>query len=307
MKDCGNKALLLFCAFFVVLLYSCRKNDESDTKVSIVVTNFVIFDATRAVLGDAFGGSANVTLLLKPGMEVHSYDPTIADMVAIQASDLFIYIGGESDEWVQRILAASNDDLNVLRLWDFVDTTREVDVSSNKSEVAEFDEHVWLSPSNEVKIINAVYDAINGLIPLKRSLADSYISQIKELEAKIQHVVNVSFIDKSRSLVVADRFPFAYFVNYYKIPYVAAFNGCSSMVEPNIETVSRITDLVKLQNIPIVYYIELSNRAICNVICNECKVDARLLHSMQNVMQQEFDDNETYVSIMTRNMHALEQ
>lgn len=328
-----NVVFLSFLILSVISVGGCSKNgadkNNNDT-ISIVATTFPCYDAVRAVLGDfANSDLVELKLLVKPGTEVHSFDPSPADLIAIKKSDLFVFIGGESDSWVHRILDAENSDVKTLKLMDFVNVlqtenhhheeenhehTENCYSSENdeKINIHEIDEHIWTSPKNEIKIVNAVFEKLSSLCTEKKldyliedfdKNTKNYIKRIEKLSEEIQTVVDNS----SKFIVVADRFPLVYFAQYFGIEYKAAFSGCSSAIETSTATISDLIETVKNKNLKAVYYMELGNHKIADTVAESSGVESLLLQSVQNVTKDDFENGETWISLMERNKKALEQ
>ena len=287
-------ALLLLFA----LLCACAAAEE---RVSVVCTDFPCYDFARQVAG----GHADVTMLIKPGAEVHSYDPTPADIIDIGEADLFVCIGGESDAWAEGILSGLGGDApETLRLMGCV--TGLIEEPEEDRDGPEYDEHIWTSPKNAMAMVSAVADALEKADAANagayRENAEEYIAQIAQIDAEIAGVVGTA---ERRVLVFADRFPFLYFAREYGLDYLAAFPSCTADTEPSAQTVMALIDRVVRDKIPAVYTIELSTKAIARTIAEETGAEILTMQSLQTVTQEDFDAGECYVSIMRRNIEAL--
>ena len=282
----------------------------AEERLNIVATDFVCYDFARQVAGDR----AEVTLLIKPGTEVHAYEPTPAEILKIDQADLFIFIGGESDAWVDNVLSGLDADGAPvqLRMMDAVALLEEEggedEAHEAHGEGPEYDEHIWTSPVNAEKMVRAAADALAAVDGTNAEVyqrnADAYIAQIDALDAEIRGLVENA---DHHTLVFADRFPFLYFVREYGLDYEAAFPSCTMDTEPTPQTIMRLIQTVAMDRIPTVYAIEMSTRSVANTIAEETGVAIAELHSMQTVTQAEFENGETYVSIMTRNIDALKE
>lgn len=318
------KKHLQFAVFFlsISLFVSCNKKPEN-FNIAIVAANFPCYDATRAIIGSTTDSdSIKLKLLIKPGTEVHSYDPTPQDLIDIQNADLFTYIGGESDEWIEELLYANKDydKQKNLALIDFVKTLEEFDPSENENknensenEENEFeaDEHIWTSPANEIIIVNEILLRLKtiaekkqlfSLIPVFEKNAQEYIAAIKETDELLQEALNSQ---REKYIVMADRFPFAYFADYYNLGYSAAFSGCSTAVETSFATIESLVKTVKEKELSSVFYIELGNHKIADILAEETGTKAYCLESVQNVTKDDFINGETWVSLMSRNAETL--
>ncbi len=266
--------LLIFICFFTV---GCGKEKKS-AKYSIVATNFPCYDFARAVIKDV--EDIDVEILLKPGSESHDFEPTPQDIIDIKNSDMFIYVGGESDTWIDDIL---NDiDVNktkIIKLTDIVELYEEETVEGmeeeheheehdhEEEEEEEYDEHVWTSPANAIKIVNKIKEEVINIDSSNKEVynenATKYIDELSNIDKEIKDVVKNA---KRKVLVFGDRFPLRYFVEEYNLDYRAAFPGCSEQTEASAKTVTYLIDFVKKNSIPVVFHIELSNGKIANTI-----------------------------------------
>ena len=275
----------------------------AEGSLNVVATNFPCYDFARQVVGDR----GEVTLLIRPGVEVHSFEPAPADIVAIGAADLFVYIGGEGDAWAENILAGfdGGNAPATLRMMDAVTPLEEAD-AHGAHDAPEYDEHIWTSPKNAMKMVQALADA---LCALDGANADVYQAAAGEYNARIAEI-DAAFADAvesgaRRELVFADRFPFLYFTREYGLDYVAAFPSCTADTEPTPQTMLTLIQRVIEDRIPAVYAIEMSTQAVAKTVAEETGAEILTLHSMQTVTQDEFDAGETYVSIMARNLEAV--
>lgn len=284
---------------------------KSDEKLSIVTTIFPAYDFARQVFGD----TAEVTMLLKPGMESHSYDPSAKDALTISECDLFIYNGGESDQWVENILESAPD-VKTLRMTDSVQLHEEViaegmqhdEDESHDHEEAEYDEHIWTSPKNAEKIVSAIADAACEISPENADVlnanADRCIADISQLDADFEQL----FQNEQRCFVFGDRFPLLYFFEEYGLSYSAAFPGCGSNTEPSIRTMTYLSDKLKENDtVPAVFCIELSNRDIADSLAKEAGLPVAEFHSCHNITADDFAAGETYISLMRRNYNSLKE
>lgn len=304
------------------LLYGCqsqkRTQDDPD-KINVVATIFPQYDFVRQVAGDA----VDLTLLLPPGAESHSYEPTPKDIIAIQNADIFIYVGGESDAWIEDILSSMDtSNMKLIALMDCVDTVEEVIVEGMQSdeheegevheeaegEEAEYDEHVWTSPKNAMliteKITEALTDADAKNAELYQTNNASYQEKLKDLDVQFQEVVDHA---ERKVMVFGDRFPFRYFADAYGLTYYAAFPGCSSETEPSAATVSFLINEVKDNEIPVVFHIEFSNEKVADAICESTGAKKSEFHSCHNVSPEELAEGATYLSLMQQNVLNLKE
>ena len=310
-------AALLIAAAFA----GCAQNTgtsqagNDDGKISVVTTIFPPYDFARAVSG----GKANVTMLIDPGAEVHTFDPTPEDMIKIQDCDVFIYTGGENDAWVDTVLESMDTGgKQIVRLMDAVTPLEEETVEGMQAEEeaeggeaeeeGEFDEHVWTSPKNAMLMVDAIAaamgkaDAANA-DAYKKNVAD-YDAQISEVDGRIQSIVDSA---PRKLILVADRFPFRYLADEFGLEYSAAFSGCTAESDVSVGTLTYLIDKVKENDIKYVYYIEFSNQKVAKAVTEQTGAEMLLLHSCHNVTKDDFDAGVTYVSLMQQNADNLEK
>ncbi|MDD7201611.1 MAG: metal ABC transporter substrate-binding protein [Sphaerochaetaceae bacterium] len=301
-------------------LSSCMKGKSSRSpearagsprKLSVVCTNFPCYDFARQVVGQ----EAEVRMLLRPGAESHSYEPSPSDIITIQNCDLFVFVGGDSDEWVGDILSSMDlSHMALFKLMDQVQTVEEELSEGMESEEdddeaeVEMDEHVWTSPSNAMTIVENLAEVIASLDPeharaYQRNAA-SYIARIQKVDDDFHKVVAEG---KRREIIVADRFPFRYFCDEFGLSYYAAFPGCSTKVQPSAKTVVFLTRKVEEEGIPVVFYIELSNERMADAVAESTGVRTMLLHAVHNVSDSDFQSGASYVSLMEGNVVALRE
>lgn len=291
----------------VILLENRNKNEHRN----IIATNFVAYDFARAITGN----SANVRMLLKPATESHSYEPTPQDIIDITNADFFIYIGGESDEWVADIIRDNGLDENkTIRLMDFVELKEEEEKEGMESEEeeedgeAEYDEHIWTSPRNAVSIIEAMRDRFIARDATKNNEyaenARKYTERIMQIDQKIRKLVSES---TRKELIFADRFPFRYFVDEYGLDYYAAFPGCAEQTEASSSTIAFLVDKVKADRVPVVLKIELTSDKLAKTISAETGAKILTLNAAHNISQEEFDAGRTYADILEDNIVVLEE
>jgi len=309
------KKIILILLMLIIVISGCKKNKESvirgaNGKINVTVTNFPPYDFVRHIAGD----KVNLTMLLPPGAESHSFEPTPKDIITIQNSAIFIHAGGESDAWVKRIIESiDTDKMKILAMIDAVDAVEEEIVEGMEAEEEEgdetaYDEHVWTSPHNAILIVRAITellcetDATNA--ELYRQNAQAYTSQLEELDKQFQAVVNGA---RRKIIVFGDRFPFRYFADAYGLTYYAAFPGCSTETEPSAATVAFLINKIKAEKIPVVFYIELSNERMADTISGETGAKKLLLHACHNVSKRDFDAGLGYLDFMRRNVENLRE
>ena len=324
-------SLLLALALSLSLAACAAPAEKADGgKLQIVTTLFPYYDFARAIAQDR----ADVTLLLSPGREAHSFEPTPLDAVTISEADVFLYNGGEGEYWVESMLDAAGEHIAVAsRMIDYVDALNEEYVEGmqgadghdhdhehgshddhdhdheedeHDSDEIEYDEHIWTSPKNAVVLCRAVCDAICRAdaenAAFYRANCENYCAQLEDLDARFAALCESA---PRRLLIFADRFPMLYFCREYGLDYRAAFHGCSGDTEPSLATIKFLIDKVEDENIPVVYTIDFGTKKVAAVV-SECTGAAiETLYSMQTVSRADFDAGETYLTLMERNFEAL--
>lgn len=286
----------------IFLCIGCDKDNSNNDKLSVVTTIYPYYDFTRNIIGN----DDNITLLLSPGSELHSYEPTPKDIVKINNADIFIYTGGESDEWVEGVLSSiDNKDIKIIKLIDYVDVYNE---KLNEEVFDEVDEHIWTSPINAIKIIEVINKEISLVDKDNKEIYDNnsnkYINSLKDIDKEIREVVNNS---ERKVLVFGDRFPLIYFTKEYGLDYYAAFKGCDSHSEPSSKTISYLIDKIKEDNIPVVLHLELSSGNISKTLSESTNTKIKEFSSVHNISKDDFDNGLTYSDIMKRNIEVLKE
>ena len=302
--------LLLCCALALTGCGQREAQEEEDGRLRIVATVFPAYDFARAAAGEL----ADVRLLLPPGTESHSYEPTPADILAVQECDLFLYLGGESDAWVETILAAADRQGTDLKMLDCVDLLEEETTEGMETEehghgpgdVVEMDEHVWTSPKNAAAITRAIGQTLGQVDPAHaEDFAAGAEAYAGELEALDREFADFFASRPDGVLVFGDRFPLRYFAAEYGVEYYAVFPGCSTQTEPSAATVAFLTELVRDRHVSTVWYIEFSNHLVADSIAEAAGAETAMFHTCHNVTQAEMDGGATYLSLMRGNLETL--
>ena len=257
-------------------------------------------------------------LVVPAGMDSHSFEPTPADMIAMQEADVLICNGGEMEQWVEKVLGSlDTSHMKVLTMMDYVDVVEEEHVEGMEEEEEhrhedgfemhiEYDEHIWTSPVNARAIVKIISQTLSEAAPREKSRFEdntqAYLKELKELDSRFRQVVNQG---RLHMIVVADKFPFRYFADEYGLSYRAAFSGCSGDTEPSARTIAYLIDKVKEDRIPAVYYLELSSHRTAEIIQEETGAMPLLLHSCHNVTRKQFDEGVTYLQLMKQNVENL--
>ena len=297
---------------------------SSDKKLKIVTTIFPEYDWVKQILGDE-SSNADLTMLLDDGVDLHSYQPTAEDIAKISDCDLFIYVGGESDAWVDDALKeAVNKNMKVINLLDVLGSTvkeeevvegmeaeEEEEESEDGEEEPEYDEHVWLSLKNAQTLCKKIgsdlaeLDSANAAVYEKNT--EDYVEALSELDKKYQDTVDAA---SRKTLLFGDRFPFRYMVDDYGLDYYAAFVGCSAETEASFETISFLAKKVDELGLKNVMTIEKSNQKIAETIIENTKAKNQkilTLDSMQSTTSEDVANGTTYLSVMSDNLNVLSE
>ncbi len=318
-----KKILALLLALWIpaAVLSGCAPQDDSaaSNKLNIVTTIFPAYDWVREILGDETD-RAEITTLLDSGVDLHSYQPTVDDIVKISECDLFLYVGGESDGWVDDALKnAPNKDRKVIRLLDVLGDSAKAEETvagmqeeeHDHEEEAEYDEHIWLSLKNAQMLVAAISKALQESDPARKDTyaanAAAYVEKLSALDGEYRAAVDSG---KYKTLLFGDRFPFRYLADDYGLDYYAAFPGCSAETEASFETVSFLAGKMDALGLPCVLTIEGTQHKIAEtVVQNTAQKNQQILtmDSMQAVTANDAASGVSYLSIMEKNLSVLKK
>lgn len=325
--------LVLVVGLLVFLVLNREKFEQK--KYSVVSTSFPGYDFARAVTKNT---NISTKMLVKPGAETHTYEPTPQDIIDIKNADMFIYVGGDSDTWVKKILKdVDTKKTHVVKLVDLVSTVEEEIVEGmededehdhehdhdhshshehdhdhdhkhdhdEEEEGPEIDEHVWTSPKKAMEIVKKIAKVASEIDAAEETKindnAEKYVAEIAQVDKDLHQAID----GKISEIVVADRFPFRYFADEFGLKYAAAFSGCSEQTEASAKTISFLINKVKQDKIKKIYKIELSNGKIAETVSKDTGAEVLELHSAHNVTADDFSKGVTYVDLMKRNLLAL--
>lgn len=323
----------------LMLMLSCFLPAAAEVKkISVITTIFPLYDWTREVIGQD-SGNVELTMLLDNGVDLHSYQPTVQDIVKISTCDVFIYVGGESDKWVSSALAeAVNKDMKVINLLEAMgedlkteeivegmehdhdheeDHDHEAEADHNHEEdhdhehEEEADEHVWLSLRNAQKLVQVIAATLSEADPADaekyQANAAAYREKLAQLDARYAEAVNAA---KNKTLLFGDRFPFRYLVDDYGLSYYAAFSGCSAETEASFETIVFLARKVDELGLSTVLTMENAQTRIAETIVESTSAKNQkvlAMDSMQGTTSAGVQSGVTYLSIMESNLKVLEE
>ena len=310
-------------------IVEAKTTEETDRKLNIVTTIFPEYDWTRNILGNR-EADVNLTMLLDNGTDLHSFQPAVKDIMKVSSCDLLIYVGGESDQWIEDALeSAQNKDMKTINLMEVLgDTIKEEETvegmqdsehehghedehAHEGEDEKEYDEHVWTSMRNVSVICDAIAETLEEMDPENKEIyqtnAENYKAKLSTLDQKYQETVDT---DRQNTLIFADRFAFRYLVDDYGLNYYAAFSGCSAESEASFKTVTFLAGKLDELGIKTVLTIEKSDDRIAQtVIENTKKKDQKILelNSMQSITSDEIKNGVTYLSVMEDNLKVLKE
>ena len=332
--------LVLVVGLLAFLVLNREKFEQK--KYSVVSTSFPGYDFARAVTKNT---NISTKMLVKPGAETHTFEPTPQDIIDIKNADMFIYVGGDSDTWVEKILKdVDTKKTHVVKLVDLVSTVEEEIVEGmededehdhdhdhdhdhkhdhdhdhhhdheshahkhdheEEEEGLEIDEHVWTSPKNAMEIVKKIAKVASEIDVAEKNKIDDNAEKYVAEIAQVDKDLHQAIDGKISEIVVADRFPFRYFADEFGLKYAAAFSGCSEQTEASAKTISFLINKVKQDKVKKIYKIELSNGKIAETVSKDTGAEVLELHSAHNVTADDFLKGVTYVDLMKRNLAAL--
>lgn len=347
-----RKSVVFIVTISMILgMAGCGKTTEKEGnyRLKIVTSLFPYYDMARAVIGDIKG--IDLKMIVTPGQDSHSFEPTPSDVIQMENADVLIYNGGSLETWIDTLLDSLNNKNQIqMKMMDYVDVLNEEIVegmdtrfeehdhdehshkednhnkekhkednhsedSSNDSEFhnedsegehEETDEHIWTSPVNEIIMTEKICETLSKALPEEKENfqknAESYISQLKELDNEFRTIVKNAKINE---IIFADKFPLQYFAKEYGLKYYAAFPGCGSDMEPSAKTIGFLVDKIKEDNIKAVFYLELSSHIVADAIETDTGAKPLQFNSCHNITQKQFDSGVTYVDLMKENVNNL--
>ena len=361
-KEFLRKSVVFIVTISMILgMAGCGKTTEKEDnyRLKIVTSLFPYYDMARAVIGDVKG--IDLKMIVTPGQDSHSFEPTPSDVIQMENADVLIYNGGSLETWIDTLLDSLNNKNQIqMKMMDYVDVLNEEIVegmdtrfeehdhdehshkednhnkekhkedshseenhkednhsedSSNDSEFhnedseeehEETDEHIWTSPVNEIIMTEKICEKLSKALPEEKENfqknAESYISQLKELDNEFRTIVENA---KTNEIIFADKFPLQYFAKEYGLKYYAAFPGCGSDMEPSAKTIAFLVDKIKEDNIKAVFYLELSSHIVADAIETDTGAKPLQFNSCHNITQKQFDSGVTYVELMKENVNNL--
>lgn len=300
---CLSLALLLSPAW---LLAGCeagtnaKNRQEHKQGIVVVATLFPQYDFAREIVGDL----GTIELLLAPGMESHSFDPTTADMKQINEADIFLYTGPELETWVAQIADSFSEDLLVVDLSSGI--LEEIEGDSEDDHHHDVDPHIWTNPRYAIRMVEQIRDALCKADPDHaenyKQNAQAYLTELENLDQAFEEAVQSG---KRKEIVHGGRFALYHFAKRYDISWKAAYDSCSAQMEPSAKTVAALTEEIKEKEIPVIFYEELVEPTVARSISEETGSKMLLFHSCHNVSAAEFKEGANYLDLMKKNLENL--
>lgn len=327
-----KKFLILFLMIMLCLLAGCadyekrkavtttedesfseKNNSEMNmAKLNIVCANFPEYDWVRNIIEGS--ESIDVWLLIDDGTDIHSFQPSVDDMLKVSNCDMFIYAGGENAKWMNELLDnAENENMTVIDMLDFpyayvISTEHEHD-EEYSDEVHVYDEHVWLSLSNAKNVCRYIYECLVYMDETHKDLYEanyeSYIARLTELDDAYEQAIEES---KNKEIVFADRFPFVYMMDEYGISCKAAFSGCSTETDASFQTIVALSERVDELGLKNIVVLENSSTDVAKALMSNVKskdLSTVEMNSMQSVSASDIDEGSTYLRYMEENLKSL--
>lgn len=287
LGDVFLKRISALLLVFVLLFSACSLGEtEKSDKLILTATIFPQYDFLREITK---GTDAELNMMIPPGKEVHGFETTLQDVYLVNNSDLFVYVGSEDDTWVEEIPVENE---KRIALTDVVD--------------GEGDDHVWTSPKNSIAIVKELTKVLCEIdennSEIYKANSEEYLKKLEKLDSDFSECVKTA---KRKTVVFAERFPFASLAKDYGLKYYSAFEGCSTETEAGIKTINSLVEVIKNENIPAFFVIEFSDRVVAQKIQKETNAEILMLHSCHNVTVEEWENSESYISLMKKNLENL--
>ncbi len=305
-------AVLFAVIIALCIMSACGRMPRGDGKIKIVTTVFPIYDWTCRLTKGA--SDIDVAYLLRSGVDMHSFQPAVDDIINVSTADIVVYVGGESDEWIDDTLKeAVNKNIRTVNLINLLGKSAKkeevVEGMQDGADDDEIDEHIWLSPDNAKKLVTAISDSLSHIDPDNSGLysrnASDYLKKLDELKGKFKKAVERAKYD---TVVFADRFPFRYLFDDLGLNYFAAFAGCSAETEADFDTIIFLADKIDELGVKSIMQTETADGSIAKTIREATKLKNQrilTLKSMQSVTSNEVKSGVTYISIMEENLNVL--
>ena len=301
--------IILIFSLLVIGISKINKQSQSEEKIKVIATLFPQYDFAKQIGGD----KVDVSLLLTPGTETHTYEPTPQDIINVNKADLYIYTGKYMEPWSDKIANSITSNTQVLdaskninlineeqfeKEHDTIDNNEE---ESDNSHHHEYDPHIWLNPQNAIGMVKNIEEELCNIDPQNKEYyqknAENYINQLKSLDTEIETTIKESPKNK---IAFGGTFAYAYFIQRYNLQYISAYDSCGENSEPSVAKVKEVIDYIKQNNINVIFYQELSAGKIADTISKETGAKKLIFHTIHNASKEEINNGETYISLMKK-------
>lgn len=299
---------ILFFGICIFFVSNIKKDTNNEGKIKIVATLFPQYDFAKKVGGD----KVEVSLLLTPGTETHTYEPTPQDIIKVNNSDLFIYTGKYMEPWSDKIASSIDSETKILDVSKNIQLIKEEhshdegddDISQNEEH--EYDPHIWLNPDNAIIMVKNITEELCNIDPQNADYykhnSSEYIKEIQKLDSDISDVVKNG---KTNKIAFGGTFSYSYFIEKYNLQYVSAYESCGEDTEPSVSKVKEVIDYMKNNGLKVIFYQELSSGKIAESIAKETGAEKLVFHTVHNASKEEIDRGESYISLMRKNLENL--
>lgn len=313
--------LIFLITTIIILNYNNIKSNQTE-KIKIIATLFPQYDFAKQIGGD----KVNVTLLLPPGSESHTYEPTPQDMININNSGLFIYTGKEMEPWAENLISGIKNEIRILDLSTTVNLISveefeelycngencehnhvyENEQTEHSEHNHSYDPHIWLNPQYAIQMVNSILEQLSEIDPENaeyyKNNANEYIKQIQQLDMEIEETVNSA---ETKKIAFGGAFAYAYFIERYNLEFVSAYQTCGENAEPSTTQVKNVIDYMENNEIPVIFYKEYTTGNIAKTISESTHSQMLVFHTVHNVSKQDLENGATYISIMKQNLENL--
>ena len=308
--------IILVFSLVIIGISKTNNQSQSEEKIKIIATLFPQYDFAKQIGGD----KVEVSLLLTPGTETHTYEPTPQDIINVNKADLYIYTGKYMEPWSDKIANSITSDtevldasknINLINEEQFEEEHNTTDINEEEHDNShhhEYDPHIWLNPQNAIGMVKNIEKELCSIDPQNKEYyqknAENYIKQLTNLDNEIETTIKES---KKNKIAFGGTFAYAYFIQRYNLQYVSAYDSCGENSEPSVTKVKEVIDYMKENDINVIFYQELSAGKIADTISKETGATKLVFHTIHNASQEEINNGETYISLMQKNLQNLKQ
>lgn len=306
--------ILIVIVTGIIIAVNSKKDsiDMENEKLNIVVTVYPVYDFAKEIVGD----KANVSMLLSPGVEIHDYEPTPQDIIKIEESDLFFYLGENLEPWAETIISGVDSKENIKDISKDIKLIEKESFEEGHSikehekheEHSKYDTHIWLDPTKSIELVKNITQELCNKdkenADYYKENADAYIKKLEELDKNFEDIVANG---KRKEIAFGGPFSYAYFIERYNLDFVTAYDSCGENSEPSVEKIFSVIEEIKKNEIPVVFYKELSSGNIVKTISEETGAEALELNSLHSLTAKQISDGENYLTIMSKNLENLKK